>query len=159
MSSNAGQSPVPSKAVNISNSSATSTTFHSTAVTDSGSQRRPGGSGSFGAGLSSRNSATARNTQGRKSQHKRQRKPRILDDDEYSESVGSSEITLTRACTLTPDCRTPGRHEISKQPQRTNVHHPSDELLPPPSSTIPTAASQHPALRFLGSGVWVSCSG
>ncbi|KAJ5584160.1 uncharacterized protein N7459_003960 [Penicillium hispanicum] len=87
MSSNAGQNAAPSKAVNISNTSAATATFHSIAPADAGSQRRVGGSGSFGAGLSSRSSAAARNSQGRKNQHKRQRKPRVLDDDEYSESA------------------------------------------------------------------------
>jgi hypothetical protein len=43
----------------------------------------------LGTGLSSKNLGAARNDQARKSQHKRQRKPRLLDDDEYSESVGS----------------------------------------------------------------------
>ncbi|KAJ5169029.1 uncharacterized protein N7482_004623 [Penicillium canariense] len=87
MSSNAGQNPASSKAINISNTSAAPATFHSAAPTDNGSQRRVGGSGSFGAGLSSRSSATARSNQARKNQHKRQRKPRLLDDDEYSESA------------------------------------------------------------------------
>ncbi|KAJ5171781.1 hypothetical protein N7492_004374 [Penicillium capsulatum] len=87
MSSSSGQNTASSKAVNISNTSGTPATHHSTPPTDSGGQRRLGGSGSFGAGLFSRNSSTARNTQGRKNQHKRQRKPRLLDDDEYNESA------------------------------------------------------------------------
>ncbi|OOQ91360.1 RING finger domain protein [Penicillium brasilianum] len=87
MSSNAGQNPTASKAVNISNTSAAPATFHSTAPTDNSFQRRAGGSGSLGAGLSARNLGAARNNQARKSQHKRQRKPRLLDDDEYSESA------------------------------------------------------------------------
>ncbi|KAJ5693250.1 hypothetical protein N7462_002673 [Penicillium macrosclerotiorum] len=86
MSSNAGQIPVVSKSANIANTSPAPATFHTTAPSDSGSQRRVGGSGSFGAGQSSRASA-ARNIQIRKNQHKRQRKPRLLDDDEYSESA------------------------------------------------------------------------
>ncbi|KAJ5293234.1 uncharacterized protein N7443_009187 [Penicillium atrosanguineum] len=86
MSSNAGQNQAPSKAVNISNTSAAST-FHSTPPTDSGSQRRAGGTGSFGSGSSSRNTPTPRNIQGRKNQHKNQRKARLLDDDEYNESA------------------------------------------------------------------------
>lgn len=87
MSSNAGQNPPPSKAINISNTPAASPTFYSSASTDTNAQRRVGGSGSFGAGLSSRNSSAARNTQGRKNQPKRQKAPRLLDDDEYSESA------------------------------------------------------------------------
>ncbi|KAE8331264.1 hypothetical protein BDV39DRAFT_6509 [Aspergillus sergii] len=86
MSSNSGQTPTPSKAVNIPNQSG-STTYHSPSSIDSGSQRRAGGSGSFGAGLTSRNTNTPRSNQSRKSQHKRQRRPRLLDDEEYSESA------------------------------------------------------------------------
>lgn len=88
MSSNAGQNPPPSKAINTSNTPAASPTFYATAPADTNAQRRAGGSGSFGTGLSSRNSPTPRNTQSRKNQPKRQKKPRLLDDDEYSESVG-----------------------------------------------------------------------
>ena len=71
-------------------------TFHSAApLNDSGSQRRPGGSGSFGAGLTSRNALSARKNQSRKGQHKRQRPPRLLDDDEYFETVcGSFALEL-----------------------------------------------------------------
>lgn len=86
MSSNPGQIPSSSKAVNIPNQSA-SATFHSAPSVDSGSQRRAGGSGSFGAGLASRNTSSPRNNQSRKSQHKRQRRPRVLDDDEYNEAA------------------------------------------------------------------------
>lgn len=87
MSSNSGQAS-SSKSVNISNQS-TSAAHHSAPSVDSGGyQRRPGGSGSFGAGSTSRNSGGARNNQSRKHQHKNQRRPRVLDDDDYSESVG-----------------------------------------------------------------------
>ncbi|KAL4898325.1 hypothetical protein BDV59DRAFT_166654 [Aspergillus ambiguus] len=86
MSSNSGQIPSSSKAVNIPNQSS-SATFHSAPSVDSGSQRRAGGSGSFGAGLVSRNSGSPRNNQSRKSQHKQQRRPRLLDDDEYNEAA------------------------------------------------------------------------
>ena len=88
MSSNAGQSTAASKAVNTSNTSGAPATFHSTAPTDNNFPRRAGGPGSLGTGISSKNLSAARNNQARKSQHKRQRKPRLLDDDEYSESVG-----------------------------------------------------------------------
>lgn len=89
MSSNAGQNPPPSKAVNIPNT-VSSTPFHSAALADnSSSQRRVGGPASSRPGVSSKTSATPRNNQARKSQHNRQRKPRLLDDDEYNESVGS----------------------------------------------------------------------
>ncbi|KAJ5792261.1 uncharacterized protein N7503_008239 [Penicillium pulvis] len=87
MSSNAGQNPPSAKAINIPNAPAAPAAFHSTASIDINTQRRVGGSGSFGAGSSSRNLPTARSTQGRKNQHKHQKKPRLLDDDEYSESA------------------------------------------------------------------------
>ncbi|KAL2849987.1 hypothetical protein BJX68DRAFT_237157 [Aspergillus pseudodeflectus] len=79
MSSNAGQAPTSSKAINIPNKSLSST-FHSAPAIDA-SARRVGGSGSVGAGLASRNSSSPRNNQALKSQHKRQRRPRLLDDD------------------------------------------------------------------------------
>ncbi|PLB45410.1 hypothetical protein P170DRAFT_413574 [Aspergillus steynii IBT 23096] len=85
MSSNAGQTPGSSKALNTSNQSA-SATFHSAPSVDSGSQRRAGGSGSFGAGLASRNSSSPRNNQSRRNRHK-QARPRLLDDDDYNESA------------------------------------------------------------------------
>ncbi|RAL04960.1 RING-type E3 ubiquitin transferase MAG2 [Aspergillus ibericus CBS 121593] len=91
MSGNPSQVPTTSmKAVNIP-SQPVSATFTSSSF-DSGSprsQRRPGGSGSFGAGLTSqaRNSGSPRNNQALKSQHRRQRRPRLLDDDDYSESA------------------------------------------------------------------------
>lgn len=144
MSSNAGQSPVPSKAINISNTSAASTTFHSAPLPDAGSQRRPGGSGSFGAGHSSRSSATARNNQGRKSQHKRQRKPRLLDDDEYSESVGLIGIVPTR--TTDADPRHPNIQAVMRSTNsrkgQTSITHlmnfslpPRPQYQPPPRNT------------------------
>lgn len=84
MSSSSGPS---SKGLNAPVSAAPAT-FHSTSpANDSGYQRRPGGSGSFGAGLTSRTAPSARKNQSRKSQHKRQRPPRLLDDDEYCETV------------------------------------------------------------------------
>ncbi|KNG87718.1 putative RING finger domain protein (Rnf10) [Aspergillus nomiae NRRL 13137] len=86
MSSNPSQNSTPSKAINIPNQSG-STTYNSVSSIDIGSQRRAGGSGSFGAGLTSRNTNTPRNNQSRKSQHKRQRRPGLLDDEEYSESA------------------------------------------------------------------------
>ncbi|KAL4972310.1 hypothetical protein BDW66DRAFT_144482 [Aspergillus desertorum] len=79
MSSNAGQIPTISKAVNNPNKSSSSA-FHSAPAVESGA-RRFGGSGSFGAGLASRSSSSARNNQALRSQHKRQRRPRLLDDD------------------------------------------------------------------------------
>ncbi|KAJ5405602.1 hypothetical protein N7465_006886 [Penicillium sp. CMV-2018d] len=99
MSSNAGQNPPPSKAVNIPNT-VSSTPFHSAAPADnSSSQRRVAGSGSSRPGVSSKTSATPRNNQARKSQHNRQRKPRLLDDDEYNESAAMKSTTSRKGQT------------------------------------------------------------
>ncbi|KAJ5518487.1 hypothetical protein N7453_000909, partial [Penicillium expansum] len=99
MSSNAGQNPPPSKAVNIPNTTS-STPFHSAAPADnSSSQRRVGGAGSSRPGVSSKTSATPRNNQARKSQHNRQRKPRLLDDDEYNESAAMKSTTSRKGQT------------------------------------------------------------
>lgn len=54
---------------------------------DSGLQRRTGGSGSFGTGSSSRQTATARNNQPARKQHKAQRRARLADEDAIAESV------------------------------------------------------------------------
>lgn len=133
MSSNAGQNQAPSKAVNISNTSAASTTPHLTVPTDGGIQRRVGGSGSFGAGLSSRNLATARNNQGRKGQHKRQRKPRLLDDDEYSESVGSPGNATIRSISADRSTSTPQAAMKSSNSRKgqTSITHLMNFSLPP----------------------------
>ncbi|KAJ5562250.1 hypothetical protein N7461_001011 [Penicillium sp. DV-2018c] len=98
MSSNAGQNPPPSKVVNSSNTTS-STPFHSTPPADTGSSRRVGSSGSSRPGLPSRTSATPRNNQARKSQHNRQRKPRLLDDDEYNESAAMKSTTSRKGQT------------------------------------------------------------
>lgn len=70
------QIPPPSQSQN--NSSFTSET----------SQRRSGGSGSFGAGSTSRATPfAARNNQSFRKQHKGQRRPRLADEDAVAESV------------------------------------------------------------------------
>lgn len=99
MSSNPGQTSTPSKAVNISNTPTGPATYHGSNSTDTGSQRRVGGSGSFGTGLSSRSSGTPRNNQAKKSQHKRQKKPGLLDDDEYSEAAVMKSSTSRKGQT------------------------------------------------------------
>lgn len=150
MSANAGQNPPPSKAVNIPNT-ASSTPFHSAAPAENSSQRRVGGSGSFRPVVSSKTSATPRNNQARKSQHNRQRKPRLLDDDEYNESVGS-QVYLPQELPADPWSRYLGRHEIHHQPEGTDVHHSLDELFTSTSPTIPTTSPQHSTVYILGSG-------
>ena len=55
---------------------------------ESHTQRRVGGSGSFGAGSTSRSiSSTARNNQSLRKQNKGQRRPRLTDEDAAAESV------------------------------------------------------------------------
>lgn len=83
MSSVAGQGLGSSKAANSSNLSSSPAPFQSApASADSGSQRRPGGSGSFGAGSTSRQVSSAKNNQPRKNQHKRHRRPALVNEDE-----------------------------------------------------------------------------
>ncbi|ODM23656.1 hypothetical protein SI65_01245 [Aspergillus cristatus] len=95
--SNSGQAS-SSKPLNIPNQSTSATYHHPSSSVDAGYQRRPGGSGSFGAGLSSRNSNNPRNNQSRKNQHRRQR-PRLLDDDEYSEAAVMKSTTSRKGQT------------------------------------------------------------
>lgn len=57
-------------------------------TTDSHPQRRSGGSGSFGAGSTSRATPfAARNNQSSRKQYKGQRRPRLADEDATAESV------------------------------------------------------------------------
>ncbi|KAH1271854.1 hypothetical protein KXV18_003784 [Aspergillus fumigatus] len=98
MSSNPGLVPNSTKIVTPSQS-VSSAAFYSTPSVDSGSQRRTGGSGSFGAGLAARNSSSPRNNQAFKSHHKRQRRPRLLDDDEYSETAVMRSTTSRKGQT------------------------------------------------------------
>ncbi|MCJ1384960.1 hypothetical protein MMC17_008078 [Xylographa soralifera] len=79
---------------------------------DNFSQRRSGGSGSFGAGASIRNTnSAARNTQGFRKQNKAQRRPRLADEDAAAESAairstssrkGQTSITHLMNFTLPP---------------------------------------------------------
>ena len=71
------QTPSPSQA-----QSSSSVAF------DGHPQRRSGGSGSFGAGSTSRSSpSTPRNNQSLRKKHKGQRLPRLADEDAFAESV------------------------------------------------------------------------
>ncbi|KAN0075906.1 hypothetical protein V8E54_007176 [Elaphomyces granulatus] len=89
MSSIVGQLPGAAKAGNSSNPPVSSSASFQSAsgAVDSGSQRRPGGSGSFGAGATSRNAPSARNNQPRKNQHRRQRRPGLGQEDVPEESA------------------------------------------------------------------------
>ncbi|KMU86565.1 hypothetical protein CIHG_04354 [Coccidioides immitis H538.4] len=85
-----------------------------TGTVETGSHRR-----GFANPASVRNSSAPRNNQGRKQQHKRHRRPRLVDEDALAES-----------------------HDESK---RTDLDHPSDELLPstPPTPSSPPPPSSH----------------
>lgn len=64
---------------------------------DSHTQRRAGGSGSFGAGAASRSSPSAgRNHQSLRKQHKGQRRPRLADEDAAAESVSWNPWSTTK---------------------------------------------------------------
>ncbi|KAL5333849.1 hypothetical protein BJX70DRAFT_379962 [Aspergillus crustosus] len=123
MSSNSNQTPTSSKAVNIPNKPS-STAFHSAPAAYAGT-RRVGGSGSFGAGLASRNASFARNNQALKSHHKRQRRPRLLDDDIDESSImrsttsrkGQTSITHLMNFSLPPR---PEYHPPPRNPRRYN---------------------------------------
>lgn len=63
-------------------------------------QRRVGGSGSFGTGSTSRSiSSTARNSQSLRKQHKGQRRPRLADEDAAAESVRHTLLYWNRKAT------------------------------------------------------------
>ncbi|KAL4804821.1 hypothetical protein BDV18DRAFT_28049 [Aspergillus unguis] len=118
MSSNPGQTSTSSKAVNIPNKSS-SASFHSAPAVDSGA-RRTGGPGGFGVGLASKSSGSARNNQALRSQHKRHRRPRLLDDDIDESSImrsttsrkGQTSITHLMNFSLPPrpECHPPPRN-------------------------------------------------
>jgi hypothetical protein len=144
MSSIVGQLPGPAKGGNSSNPPVASPQSASVAV-DSGSQRRPGGSGSFGAGATSRSAPSARNNQPRKNQHRRQRRPGLGQEDVPEESVSGPPSRIARSMgrrkgevwaliILGGMCL--GRHEVDNKPQGSDVHHPPDEIL----SASPSAA-------------------
>ncbi|CAK39735.1 uncharacterized protein An07g09700 [Aspergillus niger] len=156
MSGNPSQIPTTSmKAVNIPSQPASATLTPSSF--DSGSprsQRRPGGSGSFGAGLTSqaRNSGSPRHNQALRSQHKRQRRPRLLDDEDYSESQKCEQcgwshslglsLLLCYPCLLTrPSPQAIMRSTTSRKGQTSITHlmnfslPPRPQYHPPPRNT------------------------
>ncbi|KAL8887214.1 MAG: hypothetical protein Q9215_005174 [Flavoplaca cf. flavocitrina] len=81
---------------------------------ESHSQRRSGGSGSFGAGSTTRASPAARNNQPLRKQHKGQRRPRLADEDAAAESVSHGH----QANYFAPPTRLMlvGRHAIYEEP-------------------------------------------
>ncbi|KAL2863791.1 RING-type E3 ubiquitin transferase MAG2 [Aspergillus lucknowensis] len=124
MSSNTSQPHTSSKAVNIPNKSLSSSFHHAAPVIDN-TARRVGGSGSVGAGLVSRNPSSPRNNQALKSQHKRQRRPRLWDDDLDNSAImrsttsrkGQTSITHLMNFSLPPR---PEYHPPPRNPRRYN---------------------------------------
>ncbi|KAL9110928.1 MAG: hypothetical protein Q9227_004543 [Pyrenula ochraceoflavens] len=66
---------------------------------DTGSQRRPGGSGSFGAGSATRYSPSPRNHQPQKKQNKAQRRAKLADEDAIAESAAMKSINSRKGQT------------------------------------------------------------
>ncbi|KAI9689024.1 MAG: hypothetical protein M1822_000761 [Bathelium mastoideum] len=66
---------------------------------DAHGQRRAGGSGSFGAGASSRQAAAPRNGQGARKQHKASKRSRLADEDAIAESVAMRSTTSRKGQT------------------------------------------------------------
>lgn len=60
-------------------------------IESGGSQRRSGANGSFGAGSISRITSAARNEQTRKGQHKKHNRPKLMNEDAFSESVRDAD--------------------------------------------------------------------
>ncbi|KAL9095926.1 MAG: hypothetical protein Q9165_001924 [Trypethelium subeluteriae] len=88
MSNNPPPAIAPSKSVNTPGQlSPAHSQSSSSAFGDPHGQRRAGSSGSFGAGASSRQTATPRNSQPSRKQHKGSKKSRLADEDAIAESV------------------------------------------------------------------------
>ncbi|KAF2230321.1 hypothetical protein EV356DRAFT_492152 [Viridothelium virens] len=88
MSNNPPPAIAPSKSVNTpAQLSPAHSQSSSSAFGDLYGQRRTGSSGSFGAGASSRQVATPRNSQASRKQHKGFKKSRLADEDAIAESV------------------------------------------------------------------------
>lgn len=114
-------------------SSASQSQGASSSVIDTQGQRRSGGSGSFGAGSTSRaSSSTARNNQPIRKQHKNQRRPRLVDEDTFVESVSPNPIEAVnrgkwRRLRLTKPSAA-GCDEVYKQSEGSDLDHTSNEL-------------------------------
>lgn len=116
MSSGSGQMVGSSKAIaNTSNLSSSLASFQAApSPTDGGAQRRPGGTGSFGAGSISRNSASARNNQGRKNKHKKHTRPSLVNEDAEAESVsGILQYYLLKILLAHLRLMFPGHNEVN----------------------------------------------
>ncbi|KAK2745620.1 hypothetical protein FQN55_006110 [Onygenales sp. PD_40] len=97
MSSGAGQSSAPSKAVNIPSQPSPSLQVPSSSGIEGSSQRRS--SAGLGSGSSSKSLSSPRNQQARKNQHKRHRRPRLDDEDAFAESAAMKSTTSRKGQT------------------------------------------------------------
>lgn len=94
MSSSSMSALPPSKSANSQSQTPSPSQFQSgpSSGIDGHTQRRSGGSGSFGAGSTSRASlSTARNNQSARKQHKTQRRPKLVNEESFAESVRQSQ--------------------------------------------------------------------
>ncbi|KAL9073302.1 MAG: hypothetical protein Q9157_004797 [Trypethelium eluteriae] len=101
MSNNPPPAIAPSKSVNTpAQLSPAHSQSSSSAFGDLYGQRRTGSSGSFGAGASSRQVATPRNSQASRKQHKGFKKSRLADEDAIAESVLASSQSQATSCPI-----------------------------------------------------------
>jgi hypothetical protein len=98
---------------------------------DSVSHRRGGGSGSFGAGSTSKQSSAARNNQSQRKQHKPSKRSRFADEDAMAESVRIYPLGVKTNILTISECR-----QVYQQPKGANLYHASHELLPPTQTPI-----------------------
>ena len=132
--------------------------------TESHTQRRTGGSGSFGAGSNARStSSTGRNNQYLKKQHRSQRRPRLADEDATVESVSGASLQDYSLGYPGDSMAHPyftGGHAVNKQSKGSYLHNPSHEFHTSSSSTQSSAASfwpQRSTKPYLGIRLRLSC--
>lgn len=117
MSSNSAAAHATSKGLNASSQSSASAQGQSgpSFTTESYSHRRPGGSGSFGAGSASRSGlASARRNQSSRKQHRSQRRSEFADEDAIAESVSQCPRSRCRHRTIPLYLHLPGCNEVDK---------------------------------------------
>jgi hypothetical protein len=92
----------------------------------------------------SHSSASPRNNQGSRKQHKNSKKPRLADEDAMAESVRQPHFDgitksqgndISMPTTLKTRLTQSGSHAKCQQPAGPDLHHSPHELHPPPSTT------------------------
>lgn len=101
---------------------------------------------------SNQSNASPRNNQGQRKQHKNARRPRLANEDAMAESVSpdlQSQIEYRTELGL-------GSHEERKQPARSDLNHPFDELLPPSSTSRLSKyyAKREPERQHIWNWIW-----